>query len=1082
MYYEYIGQGINDPTKLRYKIGLNFYIDCNSDIEDSTIELTIFRGSFPYDIVEDRIVSITSLEILGNCVLPVCYPCINFIPSICYKVYTYETIVELAPSPSGYVITKQRCCRISNISNLVSPSTNIGVTYSIAIPGVVAGVPSSHINASPQFFFNDTSIVCGNNPFSIEFKATDADRDSLVYYFCDAYAGGSLGDPNPTPASKPPYPPVSYVNPFSGNNPLGSGVTINRITGVISGIAPDPGEYVLNVCIDEYRNGMRFAKSRKELHLKVANCAPVRATLDPTFTTCGDLTLSFSNQTDNPSIQNWLWVFNDPASGNMDTSFLQYPTHTFSAAGVYKVKLVVNKGLPCVDSTNQIVNVFPGFFPKFSTLAPLCAGQPVSFKDSTRTNYGIVNSWQWDFGNQFLTSDTSRVMNPVFTFSTAGNYKVKLVVTNSKGCKDSTDAIIIINPPPILDVFPRDTSFCGRDSILLTATGTGNFTWLPNSSIIGGNTATPKVFPTLPTTYFVTLDVQGCTNRDSIKVTPVNDLTNSITANPAVICAGDTLTLTGNSNHTTNVTWKWNPVTTISMPFNKVTQAFPAINTSYTLQTTWGLNCTVTNTISIPVTPLALANAGTDTYVCSGQSAVQLSASGGNTYSWSPSTGLNNSSIANPTAFPSSTTLYIVNVGVNGCSKTKSDSILVTVNQKPLLQLTNDTLICSIDTLQLIANGIGDITWAPNYNINNTSGLSPLVSPDIPTIYRARLINELGCFTDDSVFIDVKQSVSVNAGPDTSICKTDGFRILTTGDALSYVWTPNLNLSSDTAKNPFADPQVSTTYRVLANIGKCQAESFINIKVAPYPDANAGTDASVCIGFDTHLLATGGSSYIWSPTTFLNDPAIANPAVIQPQSNIQYIVTVTDTLGCQKEVKDSILVTVIQKLRVDSGPQDTTTVQGEPLQLRATGAINYVWEPATWLNTSRSPDPIAIPQQNITYKLTGTDAAGCQGTDTIRVIIYNIEADIYVPTAFSPTGDRLNDEFKPILLGMKSLSYFRVYNRFGELVFSTSQNGKGWNGIYKGKPQDVGTYVWVAQGITYKGQVRRKKGFVVLIR
>jgi gliding motility-associated-like protein len=89
---------------------------------------------------------------------------------------------------------------------------------------------------------------------------------------------------------------------------------------------------------------------------------------------------------------------------------------------------------------------------------------------------------------------------------------------------------------------------------------------------------------------------------------------------------------------------------------------------------------------------------------------------------------------------------------------------------------------------------------------------------------------------------------------------------------------------------------------------------------------------------------------------------------------------------------------------------------------------------------------------------------------------------MYVPTAFTPNGDGMNDTFKPILLGMKSLSYFRVYNRFGELMFSTSQVDHGWDGVYKGKPQDTATFVWMAGGITYKGQVRKKKGYVVLIR
>ena len=1080
MYYEYVGRGINDTSKFLYKVGLNLYIDCNSTIEDDPITFTIFEGISPYRQYQEVVVNINNLNLFKNCVTASCYPCINFIPLICYKVYNYETLVELDPNPNGYIITKQRCCRINNISNLVGPSSNIGATYTIKIPGVDGNIPSSHVNASPQFIFNDTSIVCGNNAFSINFTAVDA--DSLVYYFCDAYTGATGGNPSPSPASAPPYALVPYSIPFSGASPLGSRVTINRVTGVISGIAPDPGEYVLTVCVDEYRNGRVIAQSRKELHLKVADCAPVSATLDPTFTTCGDFTLSFANQTDNPSIQNWMWIFGDPASGSADTSLLQFPTHTFTAAGVYNVKLIVNSGLPCVDSTVQVLNVFPGFFPGFRANAPLCVGQPVSFADTTRTNYGIVNNWRWDFGDPASLGDTSPIRNPTYTYATAGTYTVRLFVGNSKGCTDTTSRVINIINPPLLSVFPRDTAYCWRDSVLLTATGSGTFNWTPNTTIIGGNTATPRVFPAVPTTYYVNLDLQGCRSRDSIRVNPLNNLTSNITALPVAICAEDTLTLTGTSNKTNNVSWQWSPAATLTSPINPVTRAVPSVTTTYTLLTRWGSNCTVTKNITIPVIPLAIPNAGPDTTFCSGQNPVPLSASGGNSYSWSPTAGLSNTTTANPVASPTSTTLYIVSVGVTGCTRTKNDSVLVTVRQKPILQLTNDTLICSIDTLQLLSTGTGNIAWTPNYNISSQSAPNPFVSPDVPMLYRARLTDLYGCFRDDSVFVDVKQSVSVRAGPDTSICSPEGFRLRTTGDALHYNWTPSLGLSSDTVKNPFASPPVTTTYRVVANIGKCQAESFVNVRVAPYPPADAGLDTTVCIGFDGQLSASGGSSYSWLPATWLSNPNIPNPEVLQPRSSVQYIVTVTDTLGCPKATKDTVWVFVVPKLKVDAGPQDTSIIEGQPLQLNATGAVTYLWDPSRWLNNPAVSGPVAIPLQNITYQVTGTDAAGCQGTDTIRVLLYNLEADIYVPTAFTPTGDRLNDVIKPILLGMKSLTYFRVYNRYGEMMFATTEMGKGWNGIHKGKPQDTGTYVWMAEGITYKGQVRRKKGYVILIR
>ena len=458
-------------------------------------------------------------------------------------------------------------------------------------------------------------------------------------------------------------------------------------------------------------------------------------------------------------------------------------------------------------------------------------------------------------------------------------------------------------------------------------------------------------------------------------------------------------------------------------------------------------------------------------------------ATGGNSYRWSPATGLSATNIANPLASPASTTSYIVSVGINGCSKTTTDTVVVKVRNKPTVAITNDTLICVIDTLRLNIVGPGFAQWSPNYMISNINSLSPLVSPDVPTLYRVRFTDTFGCYADDSVFVDVKSKVTLDAGKDTSLCRTEGFTLRTTGDATSYTWIPNLYLDDYRKKNPFTNPPVTTTYTVIGNIGKCQAASDIIIQVAPYPVAAAGPDQTTCFGFDVPLNANGGSKYIWSPAKFLSNPGIANPLVQQPSVSMRYIVTVTDTLGCPAAVKDTVIVNVIPPLIVNAGPADTSIVEDQPLLLNATGALSYLWTPPTWLSSQRTANPVAnVKDSTIKYFLSGTDANGCIGTDSIIVRVFKVIPDMYVPTAFTPNGDGFNDKIRPILLGMKSLTYFRVYNRFGEMVFETSTINEGWNGIFKGKPQDTGTFVWMAQGVTFKGQLRTMKGFVLLIK
>lgn len=1082
MYYEYLGPGINDPTKLRYRIGLNFYVECNTTVTETGWNFSFFDGAAPFTFIQDVPVSPSAPVIISGCTLQSCYPCLSNIPPRCYQVTNYETIVELAPNPNGYIVSKQRCCRVTGINNIAGNSADFGATYTIRIPGPINFLPTAYQNSSPQFIFNDTVVVCGGSFFSMSFQATDPDGDSLSYSFIDAYDGASAGAPSPNTASNPPYTNIPYAPPFTGVQPLGSGVTINPVTGVISGIAPASGIYVICVLVKEYRNGINFAESRKELHLNSANCFPLTA--NPNFVpiTCDGFTVDFTESSSgNPNT--FFWDFGDPASGAANTSNLPNPTHTFTDTGVFNVKLVVSISGQCTDSIIKPIRVYPGFLPGFLTSPALCVNRPIQFTDTTYSRYGAVNSWRWDFGDLTTLADTSHLQNPVYTYTAPGTYTVELQVTNDKGCSKTYTKDIVINGNPLLSVFPPDSVYCGLDTLQLNGVGTGTFNWTPPINIIGANTPTPRVFPNVQTKYYARLtDINGCITNDSLTVTPKFDLSNAI-AGPITICEEDTVVLRGTSNYSNGITWRWTPAATAESPTNDTTRVYPIVTTAYNLRTQWGNNCVVNKTHTINVIPLAIANAGPDAFVCSGgQTSTQLNATGGISYQWTPVTGLSNPNIANPIASPTVPTYYVVAVGVAGCAKLRTDTVFVDVSAVPVFNTINDTLICDIDTLQLTTNGTGNYLWSPNYMISSTTIASPLVSPNVPTWYYVTLTDPVGCKSKDSVFVDVKDHVSLNAGADTTICQTDGFFLNTTSDALHYKWTPSTYLDYDTLKHPFARPLTTITYQVIGNIGKCQSTDDVKITVVPYPPANAGPDTAICTGFSVQLNATGGSIYSWSPATFLNNSSIPNPVSIRPTANIRYIVTVRDNLGCPKPVKDTVWVRVYPAVVADAGPRDTTAVLGEPIFLKATGGVTYTWNPSTWLNNSNIQNPVSLPQNDIEYILTATNIAGCIGTDTILIKLYKIDPDMYVPNAFTPNGNGTNDVLRPILIGMKDLTYFRVYNRWGVLMFSTTEKGKGWNGRYNGKAQDPATYVWMAEGVTYKGEARRKKGYAVLIR
>ncbi|MEO6683310.1 MAG: PKD domain-containing protein [Ginsengibacter sp.] len=455
-----------------------------------------------------------------------------------------------------------------------------------------------------------------------------------------------------------------------------------------------------------------------------------------------------------------------------------------------------------------------------------------------------------------------------------------------------------------------------------------------------------------------------------------------------------------------------------------------------------------------------------------------------NTWSWKfgdPSTLEDTAKIKNPSYVYKKAGKYDVELQVTstmGCNKNIKKTVEIV--EKPTFSVTNDTLICNIDDLQLNAQGNGIIVWTPNYNISDPNSFNPVVSPKTTTTYYATLFESPGCVAKDSVKVNVVDRVSLQTGKDTIICLTDTVRINTISNGLHYTWTPSNTLSDPKAKSPLASPSATTTYTVTAHIGKCSATDDITIRTVPYPNANAGGDATICASESYQLNVTGGSLYSWSPKIFLDNPNIPNP-VTTPGESVQYIVEVRDVLGCPKPVFDTVFITV-EKLVADAGPRDTSIVVNQPLQLNATGAETFTWSPSKGLNNANIGNPVALLSENQQYILKITSAAGCTAFDTIDVKVYKIKPGLYVPNAFTPDGDGLNDIFRPILVGMKSLTYFRVYNRGGQMVYSTSIQNQGWDGTFKGRPQDSGVFVWMVEGIDYLGNTIYEKGSVTLIR
>ena len=843
--YTYVGPGSSPNSKI-YRITLRLFRDNNCPppcaVMPAFAPIAIFNNDNNAIVGAVRSISQNSDVPVGIVSSPAC---LANPPVFNYSVGNYIFDVELSDNAAGYTITYQTCCRVANITN-IGNAGSIGSTYIGSIPGTNTILNGFDNSAA---FETGISVICKDNRFLLDFSATDADNDSLVYSLVNAFNGGAAsnaGFANPAP---PPYGSVPYSFPFSGLQPLGTSATINIGTGIISGIAPASGKYIVCVLVKSYRNGIFIADHRKDFIVTVAPCDFASSDLKTNYTFCDSLKVDFKNESSSLLNLTFDWNFGDPITGVLNTSNQEFPQHDYSAPGDYQLILTVNAGTPCAASDTSIVSVYPGFFPAADTVTTTCKGVPAQFNDITTTNFPPVNYWHWDFGDQSTNADTSRIKSPQYTYATANNYIATLIVGTAKGCRD---------------------------------------------------------------------------------------------------------------------------------------------------------------TLQIPVK----------------------------------------------------------------------------IVDKPDFTISKDTLICVVDTLQLSSSATaGRVTWTPNFMINDTTNYNPLVSPDVTTRYTAFYENPVGCSNTASVLVKVVNEVTLLSANDTTICRTDSAKINLRTDALYFAWSPAATILDSTVQNPLIFPTDSIiTYYVLASISKkCFKMDTVNVRTVPYPIPFLSGPNIICYGKDAQLNATGGSIYLWSPPVYLNNINIANPLAVFPKQSLTYTVAVRDTLGCPKPVLKDFTVNVV-RLIADAGPQDTSVVLGQPLQLTGTGSLNFSWFPATYLDNSEIRSPISLPQNNIRYTLTVSNSIGCTASDTINVKVFFLPPDLYVPSAFTPSGDNNNDLFRPIALGIKSLESFSVYNRWGLLLYKTSKIGDGWNGKYKGVPQDPGTFVWQANATDYKNKRIFRKGTVILIR
>jgi gliding motility-associated-like protein len=318
-------------------------------------------------------------------------------------------------------------------------------------------------------------------------------------------------------------------------------------------------------------------------------------------------------------------------------------------------------------------------------------------------------------------------------------------------------------------------------------------------------------------------------------------------------------------------------------------------------------------------------------------------------------------------------------------------------------------------------------------------------------------------------------------------------------------WTPFSPADLDSTYEVPAGLTTDIQYDVVVQSGVCppqtSAPAVINVIQTLFPQATYDpADTLICYNTKAQLSATitAGGAYAWTAGGgTLSNSAGGNidalpfgiATTASPLTTTDYVLTV-DNAGCPNSLVDTFHVQVLPPILVDAG-NDTSIVIDQPLQLNASsndtttpGGDTFLWTPSTGLNNPGIFDPVAVfttGMDSIRYFVTASSGYGCAGTTSILVKVYSTPPDIFVPNAFTP-GGATNTIFRPIPVGISYINYFRVYNRWGQMVYGTSVIGDGWNGEVNGRAMESGTYVWMVQGKSYTGKTVFRKGTMILVR
>ncbi len=759
---------------------------------------------------------------------------------------------------------------------------------------------------------------------------------------------------------------------------------------------------------------------------------------------CTGENVLFINNTTGANI--FRWNFGDPSSGNDNTLVTENGigtvSHTYNNVGNYTATVCAANGCTLDTCTAVAIAIKAKPAAAFTALpANACVDAAISITNNSTPNDGSL-AYRWTFGDD----STSTAISPSHAYSTGGTYTMQLIASQlfEEGftCADSAATTITVSGPTG-ELRYSDTLCAGREysfEAISSNVPQYKFYFGDGDSLLTSNTIVTHTYR-LPGNFVPSvLLMDGACSKliQGIKPVYVDSVKAGFDYSISAVC-----------NST-------------AYRFNNVSYAFSGIS-----KYEWLIDGQAVNEEN-------------------------------------PSHNFTTSGTYNVT---------LRTTGTSGCFADAAGILEVYVHGTPSGSMASPNLSCARDSLPFTAEAFANDPVTSDWDFGNgykVSGKEVTAVYGTPGNYIVTLVNRTDFGCKDTIYktVAVQESPVVNAGSDITICRGNTTTLKATGaGVVTWNWSPVNDLSCADCTSPQAAPAVTTAYTITGtnSLGCSSKEEVIVQVIQPFAIAVTPGNTAICIGESVHLFASGAYRYVWSPPTWLNQSIIPDPMVTPPVSlpaptQVTYQVTGYDAYNCFTDTKD---ITIMAGLipTIELGPGDSG-VAGRKVILHPVTA-NGPFKSFTWkvisghgaVDCNGSPacaEPKFTIDGAVAFAVVAENIYGCTATDTIRYEAFCSNGEqVFIPNAFSPDGDGINDVFMVQGKGIMVES-FRVYNRWGQVVFDAGSNflpngpARGWNGTINGDRAAIATedvYVYVAKlKCTAANETFTKKGNVTLIR